>query len=144
MIATAVPRGEARLPPRRGTSLFRPGGRKRLRPMSPTIRSRTPRPVPIALEHPKRRAKIIAGELHEMPDPIQALVSAELDPGERVYWAGQPVPRPGISCGSLAPMVIAVPWTAFAVFWVVTASGVLDQPGQVQPGRMIFALFGVP
>jgi hypothetical protein len=68
-----------------------------------------------------------------LPPELETRVQSELAAGERLVWVGQP--RPGRALlGSLILVLFAIPWTAFAVFWMVLASG----------ANLWFALFGVP
>lgn len=70
----------------------------------------------------------------EIPQKLQQLVERELEPGEKVKWAEQPVPR-FFSPKSLSLFLFAIPWTAFAVFWMFGAS---------RSGDLIFTSFGIP
>jgi hypothetical protein len=80
-----------------------------------------------------------------LPENLTRLVNGELDKGERIRWLGQPVPKSGLPKLALLPFFFAIPWTLFALFWIVMASGLLDQGGfQLEPARLVFALFGVP
>lgn len=76
-------------------------------------------------------------------------IRSELRQGERLVWAGQPLP--GRHARQAWPMVLfGIPWTAFSVFWIVAASGILA--GGVGPRGggsftflgFLFPLFGVP
>ncbi|MFT5465491.1 MAG: hypothetical protein ACI8UO_000586 [Verrucomicrobiales bacterium] len=69
----------------------------------------------------------------QIPLSLQAMVDRELDPGERITWMQMPVAR-YFTAGSIAAFVFAIPWTAFAIFWMVMAS----------QGSTIFSLFGIP
>lgn len=84
-----------------------------------------------------------------LPKETAALVSNEIRPGERTAWIGQPLAgrfaRKGI------PLVLfGIPWTAFAIFWVVgAAAGTSHIPAHGQGGGFaqvfrLFPLFGVP
>lgn len=68
-------------------------------------------------------------------------VEAELRPGERIVWCGQPNPR-RLAWQSLPLVLFGIPWTAFALFWMWGASaGAMkfdDGPSRV------FPLFGLP
>ena len=85
-------------------------------------------------------------DLIELPGNLQQMVQDELKGKERVVWLAQPRPQPGFSWLCLTPVLFAIPWTAFAVFWMVMASGVFDNgaAGPVDRFRFVFALFGVP
>jgi hypothetical protein len=75
-----------------------------------------------------------------LPEPARALVQAELQPGESLRWVEQPVP--GRMALAALPMVLfAIPWTAFALFWIWgAAQGSADAPGPMR----LFPLFGLP
>jgi hypothetical protein len=63
------------------------------------------------------------------------MVDRELEPGESVKWIGMPIPRffTGASTGMF---LFAIPWTAFAIFWMFGAWH--------QSKNLPFTLFGVP
>jgi hypothetical protein len=66
----------------------------------------------------------------------------ELSPGEPLVWAGRPSPG-AMARASLPILIFAIPWTAFAIFWVVMASGITT--GATNRGFFIlFPLFGLP
>jgi hypothetical protein len=70
-----------------------------------------------------------------------ALVEAELDKGERITWIGRPIA--GRMARSAIPMVVlGVPFTAFAVFWMAMASGIAGVAGSGV--RLFFVLWGIP
>ncbi len=89
-------------------------------------------------------------DIYSLPDSMQRLVQGELAGGESVRWVGQPIPRKSLSWASLFPVLFAIPWTGFSLFWMAAAAGVLDgfldggAAKPVDPGRIFFALFGVP
>lgn len=77
----------------------------------------------------------------------ERILSAELNREERLLWAGQPLPgRSG--WGGLPLFLFGIPWTAFSIFWIVTAASM----GQHNPPHdptfslfsNVFPLFGVP
>ncbi len=70
-----------------------------------------------------------------IPKKFQSMVDRELEPEERVKWIGMPIPRffTGASTGSF---LFAIPWTAFAIFWLVGS--------WYQSKNVPFTLFGVP
>jgi hypothetical protein len=83
--------------------------------------------------------------MDDLPAPLASRVQAELRSGERLVWTGQPVPtrfaRPAIGL-----VLFGIPWTAFAVFWIVMASGMMFG-GIGLAGNGFFAcfpLFGIP
>jgi len=76
-------------------------------------------------------------------DPaLQNLVNSEMESGEKLQWSGQPEPT-RIAKGALPMLLFAIPWTAFACFWVTMASIGVSHSPQVGP-MMIFPLFGLP
>ena len=81
-----------------------------------------------------------------LPPEVTRLVQGELRPGERLAWAGQPLPRlyRGMSIG-LA--VFGVVFTGFALFWVAGSAAMLwsDHSFNRPPGVLkLFPLFGLP
>ena len=80
--------------------------------------------------------------LYSLAPDQRALIDAELQPGETITWAGQPKPR--MFNLQTVPMVLfSIPWTAFAIFWVVMAYHGTSKDLSLGPGRF-FPLFGVP
>jgi hypothetical protein len=79
--------------------------------------------------------------LDDLPPEIRQRVEDELEPGEKVVWAEQPDPA-RYARGSWGIVLFGIPWTAFAVFWMVMASGML-WGGFAKAGDGVFALFGV-
>ncbi len=71
----------------------------------------------------------------ELPlDPATArMLSAELKPGEEVLWKSAPIAKRHL-LSSLPVFLFAIPWTAFAIFWMTMASR----------GSALFAMFGLP
>jgi hypothetical protein len=83
-----------------------------------------------------------------LPPEMQARVEAELAKGERLLWVGQPRPRRMMTM-SLPMFLFGIPWTLFAIFWVVMASSMMGGFGHDGPGNIVgilacFPLFGVP
>lgn len=76
-----------------------------------------------------------------IPRHLQDLVERELEPGEEVVWSGMPKPR-FFTPAATAAFLFAIPWTAFAVFWMYGASG-FKRPDFSSP-EAFFPLFGVP
>ncbi len=75
------------------------------------------------------------------PRHLQEKVARELETGEKVEWIDMPVPR-FFTPFSTSAFLFAIPWTAFAIFWVCGASG-FKIPDFSQ-GFDLFPLFGVP
>jgi len=76
-----------------------------------------------------------------VPRPLQDLVDRELESGERVAWMDMPIPR-FFTPASTAAFLFAIPWTAFAIFWMCGAAG-FKMPDFTK-GFDLFPLFGVP
>src|SRR5690242_9223926 len=80
---------------------------------------------------------------------LEARVQAELAPGEKLVWLGQPRPRRSMLAG-LPIVLFGIPWTAFAVFWVALAFGIGANAkrrgaGGIPPWLdLCFPLFGLP
>lgn len=77
----------------------------------------------------------------KLPPALQQRVMQELQPGEVVAWAGQPLPGRLMRQGFLL-WFFFIPWTAFSVFWMSAASG-FHLPNPARPEAW-FALFGLP
>ncbi len=75
----------------------------------------------------------MARALTELSNKMQSTVQDELESGERVMWLQQPLPSTFVRA-ALPVVLFAIPWTAFAVFWMHGASA----------GGTSFMLFGVP
>jgi hypothetical protein len=73
---------------------------------------------------------------------LQDKVDRELESGERVVWMDQPVPR-YFTAGSISAFLFAIPWTAFAVFWMYGAAG-FKVPDFTKGPEALFPLFGLP
>ncbi len=78
---------------------------------------------------------------NDLPGDVAALLEAELQPGERITWVGQPIPG-RFARGSIGIVLFGIPWTAFAIFWIAGASG-FHLP-DFSNGSELFPLFGVP
>lgn len=71
---------------------------------------------------------------HKSPLQLKDKVQRELEPGERIAWQAMPKPH-YFSSTSTAAFLFAIPWTAFAIFWMFGAS---------QSGNLAFTSFGIP
>ena len=58
-----------------------------------------------------------------LPTDAQRRIDGELSPGETLMWAGQPSPARMARQG-IVPMLLGIPWTAFALFWTAAAGGI--------------------
>ena len=65
---------------------------------------------------------------------LKEKVDNELESGERIRWIEQPKPQ-FFSPASTGAFLFAIPWTAFAIFWMYGAS---------QSPSDVFPLFGIP
>lgn len=87
-------------------------------------------------------------QLEDLPEPLRDRVTAELEPGERIFWLDQPKPRGGFSWLMWTPSLFAIPWTGFTLFWIAGAIGVFDKGwgvvGQLDIQRLLFGMFGIP
>ena len=77
-----------------------------------------------------------------IPRHLRDMVDREMDQGERLVWAGQPNARRFV-LRALPIMLFAIPWTAFAIFWMWGASG-FGEPSELPRGFSLFPLFGLP
>ena len=82
-----------------------------------------------------------------LPPELDTRVRSELRDGERLLWVGQP--NPGRFARQAIPLVLfGIPWTAFSVFWMVAASGILfagfGAAGGFGAFFVCFPLFGLP
>jgi hypothetical protein len=77
-----------------------------------------------------------------IPPDLRTKVDNELAPGEHIEWIG--VPRPHyFTPASTSAFLFAIPWTAFAIFWMSAASwGVSKSDGPAM--TWAFPLFGLP
>lgn len=71
----------------------------------------------------------------------QTIATAEMDPGERLLWAGCQNPSRAL-LPSIPLVLFGIPWTGFSLFWIFMASGGFGQSSG-GPG-IIFSLFGLP
>jgi hypothetical protein len=77
-----------------------------------------------------------------IPRELDDKVKRELESGERILWMEQPIPR-YFTAMSTGAFFFAIPWTAFAVFWMCGASG-FKLPDFSKGGFSFFPLFGLP
>lgn len=76
-----------------------------------------------------------------IPRPLLDKVENELERGESIKWIDMPIPR-YFTPASMVTFLFAIPWTAFALFWMAGASG-FSVP-DFDEGFDLFPLFGVP
>ena len=81
---------------------------------------------------------------HQIPFDLDRKLESELQSGERIEWKGMPVPR-FFKLETLVTFLFAIPWTAFAIFWMCGAAGfqIPDFSKGFTP-FMLFPLFGLP
>jgi hypothetical protein len=79
---------------------------------------------------------------YNLPEELVPLVDRELTSGESVAWVGQPIPS-RLARAMLPSVLFGIPWTAFAIFWTVMASGAPRQSGS-SGWLWVFPLWGVP
>lgn len=72
---------------------------------------------------------------------LSTTVARELHPGETIVWMDMPVPR-YFTPASTSAFLFAIPWTAFALFWICGAAG-FKFP-DFTTGVDLFPLFGIP
>jgi hypothetical protein len=79
-----------------------------------------------------------------IPKELRRKIDNELQPGERIRWVEQPIPR-FFTPASIGSFLFGIPWTSFAIFWMCGASGfkLPDLREGLQP-QHLFALFGIP
>lgn len=76
-----------------------------------------------------------------IPAFLRELVNRELERDERIEWLGMPKPT-FFSTTSTGAFIFAIPWTAFAIFWIAGASNF--KIPDFDKGEDLFPLFGVP
>lgn len=87
--------------------------------------------------------------MYELNAAIAAQVAGELQPNEKLLWAGQPTAKSGRR--SAWPVCLfGIPFLGFSMFWVAMAGGMVwfggpaNAPGFMGVVGMIFPLFGIP
>src|SRR5688500_4637586 len=77
-----------------------------------------------------------------VPPDVASRMQAELEPGEKLVWLGQPLPRLMARRAWLITL-FGIPFTAFAAFWIVMAGGAAVFTRDIAPGGGPFRFFGV-
>lgn len=72
---------------------------------------------------------------------LQTKVNNELKPDEVIRWIEKPIPA-FFGPKSTGAFLFAIPWTAFALFWICGAAGF--QIPDFNEGADLFPLFGLP
>ena len=80
-------------------------------------------------------------DLWQLPERLRGLVEAELRERERIVWVGRPMPW-RMARQALPIVLFAIPWTAFAIFWICGAAGF--KVPKFDAGPDLFPLFGIP
>ncbi len=78
----------------------------------------------------------------QVPRELQSKVRRKLESSERILWMAQPIPR-FFTQKSISAVVFAIPWTAFAVFWICGAAG-FKFPDFSKGDFSLLPLFGLP
>jgi hypothetical protein len=69
-------------------------------------------------------------ELDDLPDDLRARLKGELAPGERLLWAGRPLPKPvRVTSGYIVAAMVAL---GFAAIFVVLLALPMPQPNQFE------------
>jgi len=79
---------------------------------------------------------------YNLPPELVKVVDRELDSGEHVEWVGQPIAA-RMARQTIPMALFGIPWTAFAVIWTVSASGMTSH-GHNGGLQWLFGLWGVP
>lgn len=74
-------------------------------------------------------------------DEKSAWLRDELARDEEVLWSGEPTPR-FFTAATLPAFLFSIPWTGFAIFWVVMAFAMSG--AAAGPVGIVFPLFGLP
>jgi hypothetical protein len=86
-------------------------------------------------------------QIQALPTAWQDAIRHEIGGAERIRWMSFPNPA-GAMLTTIPMILFAIPWTAFAVFWVVTAAGfgseTKTRPGPEEWIGYVFPLFGLP
>ncbi len=80
----------------------------------------------------------------QVPYDLEQKLERELQAGESVIYKGMPIPR-FFRAETFGIFLFAIPWTAFAIFWMCGAAGfkIPDFSNGFSP-FMLFPLFGLP
>lgn len=94
------------------------------------------RPATKATERPRAQPASLDG----LPPAVRARLEADLEPGETVLWVAQPGSLRRV-LPTIPAALFAIPWTAFAVFWITGAATATSKAGGPVA---LFPLFGLP
>ena len=81
--------------------------------------------------------------LHTLPPELQQKLRDELKAGEQLQWVGQPNPK-AVRKSAMPLLLFFIPWTAFALFWTVAATGFQLPDLNRSIFYLLFPLFGLP
>lgn len=60
-----------------------------------------------------------------------------------MVWSASPKPA-YFTAGSIASVLFGIPWTAFSIFWTVTAAGGVGAFSKGLGWHLLFPMFGIP
>jgi len=89
------------------------------------------------------RQEVIAMFDPTIPQSLQDTIDRELERDERIEWLGMPK-RIFFTPGATRAFLLAIPWTAFALFWTAGAAGTATNMKEVPGLFSHFPLFGLP
>lgn len=75
------------------------------------------------------------------------IISRELEPGEKLLWAGRPKQGVLLRASDTFMIPFSLLWGGFAIFWEVSALGILGKSGATDTAggtAIIFPIFGIP
>lgn len=81
--------------------------------------------------------------LHTLAPELQQKLSLELKAGEQLQWVGQPELR-AVRKAAMPLLLFFIPWTAFALFWTIAATGFQLPDLSRSIFYLLFPLFGLP
>jgi len=85
--------------------------------------------------------------MQNLEPPMRTMAQAELKSDERLVWAAQPTPR-FFTIATIVPVLFAIPWTGFAIFWTSMAfigtHSIRGHDPMTKGFQYFFPLFGLP
>lgn len=83
-----------------------------------------------------------------LPDRIKQMIDDQLQRDERILWVEQPIAPGGFPTYTLPIVAFGLFWTAFSLYWMASATGVIGPSAkpiaQIDTFHMAFAAFGIP
>src|SRR5262245_53538748 len=79
--------------------------------------------------------------MSELPFDVTQRIQSQLQSGEPIRWISPANPKIAALAGT-GIFLFAIPWTAFAIFWICGASGF--KIPDFKNGISFFPLFGIP